>query len=63
MLDSLHELFQERGDKITATLIAERMEQKIKRHVAIWFRGQYRQMYRYSVLAEFQKAVKCGSAQ
>ena len=33
MLDSLYELFQERGDKVTATLLAERMESKINRHI------------------------------
>ena len=33
MLDSLHELFQERGDEVNAKLIAERMEQKLHRHV------------------------------
>ena len=33
MLESLHELLQERGDKVTATLIAERMEKKLQRHV------------------------------
>ena len=32
MLDSLHELFQEHGDKVTATLVAERMESKLNRH-------------------------------
>jgi hypothetical protein len=33
MLDSLYELFQECGDKVTATLMAERMESKLNRHV------------------------------
>ena len=33
MLDSLYELFQERGDAITPTLLAERMEQKLHKHV------------------------------
>jgi hypothetical protein len=33
MLDSLQELFQECGDKVTATLIAERMEGKLNRHI------------------------------
>ena len=33
MLDSLSELFQEREDEVTATLIAERMEQKLHRHI------------------------------
>ena len=33
MLDSLSELFQERGDAVTATLIAERMEQKLRRYI------------------------------
>jgi hypothetical protein len=33
MLDSLQELFQEYGNDVTATLIAERMEQKLHRHV------------------------------
>ena len=33
MLDSLHELFQEYRDAVTATLIAERMEQKLHRYV------------------------------
>ena len=32
MLDSLQELFQEHGDKVTATLVAERMESKLNRH-------------------------------
>ena len=33
MLDSLQELFREYGNDVTATLIAERMEQKLHRHV------------------------------
>jgi hypothetical protein len=33
MLDSLHELFQEHGDEVTAKLIAERMGEKLRRHV------------------------------
>jgi hypothetical protein len=33
MLDSLRELFQERGDKVTATLIAERMGRKLNRPI------------------------------
>ena len=33
MLESLHELLQEWGDEVTATLIAERMEKKLHRHV------------------------------
>ena len=33
MLESLHELFQEYGDKVTATLLAKRMESKLTRHV------------------------------
>ena len=33
MLDSLQELFEEYGNDVTATLIAERMEQKLRRHV------------------------------
>lgn len=33
MLDSLYELFQEHGDKVTATLIAARMERKLHRHI------------------------------
>ncbi len=33
MLDSLYELFQEREDKVTATLIAERMERKLHRYL------------------------------
>jgi len=33
LLDSLQELFQEYGNDVTATLIAERMEQKLHRHV------------------------------
>jgi hypothetical protein len=33
MLDSLQELFQEHGDKVTATLVARRMEKKLHRHV------------------------------
>ena len=33
MLDSLQELFQEYGNDVTATLIAERMERKLHRHV------------------------------
>ena len=33
MLDSLYELFQERGDVITPTQLAERMEQKLHKHV------------------------------
>jgi hypothetical protein len=33
MLDSLQELFQERGDKVTAKLIADRMERKLHRHI------------------------------
>ena len=34
MLDSLYELFQERGDKVTSTLVADRMERKIDRHIS-----------------------------
>ena len=34
MLDSLYELFQERGDKVTATLVADRMESKLNRHIS-----------------------------
>jgi len=34
MLDSLYDLFQERGDKVTATLVAQRMESKLNRHVS-----------------------------
>lgn len=45
MLDSLHELFQERGDKVTATLIAERMEQKLRRHI-----HHHRAAYLYTLL-------------
>jgi hypothetical protein len=33
MLDSLYELFQEYGDNVTPTLLSERMEQKLHRHV------------------------------
>ena len=33
MLDSLYELFQEREDKVTATIVAERMESKLNRHI------------------------------
>ena len=33
MLDSLQELFRECGNKVTATLIAERMERKLHRLV------------------------------
>jgi hypothetical protein len=33
MLDSLQELFQEYGNDVTATLIAERMGKKLHRHV------------------------------
>ena len=33
MLDSLYELFQEYGDNVTPTLLSERMEQKLRRHV------------------------------
>jgi hypothetical protein len=33
MPNSLQELFQEYGDKVTATLVARRMEQKLHRHV------------------------------
>lgn len=33
MLESLQELFQEYGNDVTATLIAERMERKLHRHV------------------------------
>ena len=43
MLDSLYELFQEHGDKVTATLVADRMENKLLRHIrrnraAYWYR-------------------------
>jgi hypothetical protein len=33
MLDSLQELFQEHGDRVTATLLANRMETKLNRHI------------------------------
>jgi hypothetical protein len=33
MLDSLYELFQECGDKVTATFLADRMESKLNRHI------------------------------
>jgi hypothetical protein len=33
MLDSLHELFQEQRNDVTATLVAEMMERKLHRHV------------------------------
>jgi hypothetical protein len=45
MLDSLQELFQERGDKVTATLIAERMQQKLRRHI-----HHHRAAYLYRLL-------------
>jgi len=34
LLDSLQELFQEHGDRVTPTALAERMEQKLHRHIA-----------------------------
>ena len=33
MLDCLHELFEEYGDAVTPTLLVERMETKLHRHV------------------------------
>ena len=33
MLDCLQELFNEYGDKVTPTLLVERMERKLHRHV------------------------------
>jgi hypothetical protein len=34
LLDSLQELFQEHGDTVTPTLLAERMEEKLYRHIS-----------------------------
>jgi hypothetical protein len=34
LLDSLQELFQEHGDRVTPTALAERMEQKLHRHIS-----------------------------
>jgi len=34
LLDSLQELFQEYGDKVTPTELAERMEKKLRRHIS-----------------------------
>jgi hypothetical protein len=34
LLDSLQELFQEHGDTVTPTLLAERMEEKLHRHIS-----------------------------
>jgi hypothetical protein len=51
MLDSLHELFQERGDKITATLITERMESKLNRHI-------HRAAYLYRLLGFYSRCGK-----
>ena len=53
MLDSLHELFQERGDKVTATLIAERMERKLNRHI-----HHHRAAYLYRLLGFNTKSGK-----
>ena len=34
LLDSLQELFQEYGDKVTPTELARRMEKKLHRHIS-----------------------------
>ena len=34
LLDSLQELFQEHGDVVTPTDLAERMEEKLRRHIS-----------------------------
>ena len=34
LLDSLQELFQEHGDRVTPTALAERMGQKLHRHIS-----------------------------
>jgi hypothetical protein len=50
LLDSLQELFQERGE-VTATDIAERMEQKLHRHVSTYAAG-----YLYTTLGFVARA-------
>ena len=52
MLDALHELFQEHGEKVTATLLAERMESKLNRHVS-----RNRAAYLYRLLGFYSR---CG---
>jgi hypothetical protein len=52
MLDSLYELFQERGDKVTSTLVADRMESKIDRHIS-----RNRAAYLYRLLGFYSR---CG---
>lgn len=39
LLDSLQELFQERGDAVTPTDVAERMGQKLHRHISTYIAG------------------------
>ena len=53
MLDSLYELFQERGDRVTATLIAERMESKLNRHI-----HHHRAAYLYRLLGFYGRSGK-----
>ena len=53
MLDCLHELFQERGDKVTATLVAERMESKLNRHI-----HRIRAAYLYRLFGFYSKCGK-----
>jgi hypothetical protein len=53
MLDSLLELFQENGDKVTATLIAERMESKLHRHI-----HHHRAAYLYRLLGFYSTCGK-----
>jgi hypothetical protein len=53
MLYSLLELFQENGDKVTATLIAERMESKLHRHI-----HHHRAAYLYRLLGFYSTRGK-----
>jgi hypothetical protein len=53
MLDSLYELFQEQGDKVTATLLAERMESKLNRHI-----HYHRAAYLYRLLGFYSRCGK-----
>jgi len=53
MLDSLQELFQEHGDKVTATLVAERMEKKLHRHIHL-----NRAAYLYRILGFYSRCGK-----
>ena len=52
MLDSLYDLFQERGDRVTATLVADRMETKLNRHIS-----RNRAAYLYRLLGFYSR---CG---